>query len=168
MPDDSGDPPTGARRDRPETERSYGIPSDAAGLLPWSFVAETLASERTVWLSTTLPDGRPHARPVWGVWTDGTFHCGGGDRTRWVRNLRSNPNLTVHTESGTSVVILEGTATELAPETAAPERLDRVDSAYEEKYGIEHGTPVFAVGPRVVLAWTDFPTDATRWRFEGG
>nr|WP_241430727.1 pyridoxamine 5'-phosphate oxidase family protein [Haloferax elongans] len=124
-----------------------------------------------VLVSTTRPDGRPHARPVWGVWVDGAFHCGGGEQTRWVRNLDTNPRLTVHTESGTEVVILEGVAERLGAErtdteTATEKTLTRIDDAYEAKYDVRHGTPVFRVRPQRVLAWADFPTDATRWRFE--
>ncbi|MFC6725988.1 pyridoxamine 5'-phosphate oxidase, partial [Halobium palmae] len=47
------------------------------------------------------------------------------------------------------------------------DRLARIDAAYEEKYGVEHGTPVFAVRPETVLAWSEYPADATRWRFDG-
>ncbi|ELZ85082.1 pyridoxamine 5'-phosphate oxidase-like FMN- binding protein [Haloferax elongans ATCC BAA-1513] len=108
---------------------------------------------------------------MWGVWVDGAFHCGGGEQTRWVRNLDTNPRLTVHTESGTEVVILEGVAERLGAErtdteTATEKTLTRIDDAYEAKYDVRHGTPVFRVRPQRVLAWADFPTDATRWRFE--
>ena len=155
-------------RDRPETEESYGIPETEDGLLAWSFVEAKLAGDRIYWVATTRPDGRPHARPTWGVWTDGTFYCGGGERTRWVRNLASNPGITVHRESGGEVVIVEGTVEKLTADTAAAELLKRVDAAYEEKYETPHGTPLFAVRPTTVLAWSDYPRDATRWRFDRG
>lgn len=157
------DPP--AERERPQTEASYGIPDDREGLLEWRVVETTMAEERAFWVTTVRPDGRPHARPAWGVWVDGTFHCGGGERTRWVRNLSSNAAIAVHTESAESVVIIEGTAVRLDDASADAETLDRLDAAYDAKYGLPHGTPLFAVEPATVLAWTDFPTDATRWRF---
>ena len=163
---DSTDAPPDARRARPTTEASYGIPDDSAGLLPWSFVTERLATDRTYWLSTTRPDGRPHARPVWGVWVDGTLYCGGGGRTRWVRNLAANPAVTVHRESGESVVIVEGRAERIDDETGDPAAIARVDDAYAEKYEMRHGTPFFAVRPDAVLAWEEYPTDATRWTFD--
>ncbi|ADJ16135.1 pyridoxamine 5'-phosphate oxidase family protein [Halalkalicoccus jeotgali] len=155
----------GTRRTRPETEASYGIPSDGEGLLPWQFVAEAMEGDRNYWVSTTLPDGRPHARPVWGIWLDGTVHCGGGERTRWARNLASSPELAVHRESGEAVVIIEGTAERIDEKSADPELIERLDAAYEAKYGIRHGTPFWAVRPRKILAWNDYPTDATRWTF---
>lgn len=96
----------------------------------------------------------------------GTFHCGGGERTRWVRNLAANPGIAVHRESGDEVVIIEGTVERLDEGSADPELIERLDAAYEGKYGIRHGTPFFAVRPSTVLAWSDYPTDATRWEFE--
>ena len=153
------------RRDRPETDARYGILTDTEGLLPWSHVDTRLRESRTFWASTTLPDGRPHARPVWGVVVDGRVHCGGGEGTRWVRNLARDPSILLHAESGTDVVIVEGRAERLDAD-ADPGRLARIDDAYEAKYDIRHGTPVFAVHPRRVLAWTDYPADATRWLFD--
>ena len=58
------EPPANTTRERPHTESSYGIPEGEDGLLPWEFVATRLREHRTVWLSTTRPDGTPHARPV--------------------------------------------------------------------------------------------------------
>ena len=166
MPPDQPPHSPAGDRDRPQTEESYGIPTDGAGLLPWEFVAGTLAAERSYWVTTVRPDGRPHARPTWGVWEDDRFHCGGGEGTRWVRNLASNSAIVVHTESAESVVIVEGEAERVDEETAAAERIERLDGAYEAKYDVRHGTPFFAVRPERVLAWSDYPTDATRWRFD--
>ncbi|WP_435154748.1 pyridoxamine 5'-phosphate oxidase family protein [Haladaptatus sp. DFWS20] len=152
------------RRTRPTTEESYGIPDHETGLLPWEFVRKKMADDETYWVTTTLPDGRPHARPVWGVWVDDTFYCGGGKSTRWVRNLAVSPEIVVHRESGTEVVIIEGRADRI--EESEPELVERLDAAYEGKYGIQHGTPFFEVRPETVLAWSDYPDDATRWQFD--
>lgn len=97
-----------------------------------------------------------------GVWLDETFHFGGGRDTRKVRNLMANPEVVVHTESGDDVVILEGVAEEITE----PSLLARIDDAYEAKYGIRHGTPVWALRPRVAFAWSTFPKDVTRWLFD--
>lgn len=150
-----------ARRGRPRMPRSYGVPEGEEGMLSWDHVVDRMAQSRNYWLSTVRPDGRPHAVPVWGVWMDDTLHFGGGGTTRKAKNLGSNTNVAVHTESGEEVAILEG----VAEEVADPPLLERIDDAYEEKYGIRHGTPVWAVRPAVVLAWSGFPTDATRWIF---
>ncbi|WP_226040167.1 pyridoxamine 5'-phosphate oxidase family protein [Natrinema sp. DC36] len=156
----------GTNRGRPQTEARYGIPERADGMLPWAFVAEQMRDARNYWVTTNRPDGSPHVRPTWGVWVDGTFHCGGGEGTRWVRNLARNPEIVVHGESATEVVILEGEAERIDHETASSELIDELDAAYEAKYDAPHGTPFFAVQPTVVFAWSDFPTDATRWEFD--
>ncbi|QLK24826.1 pyridoxamine 5'-phosphate oxidase family protein [Natrinema zhouii] len=165
-PNDERDGERDPNRGRPQTEASYGIPDSADGALPWAFVAERMRDARNYWVTTIRPDGSPHVRPTWGVWVDGTFHCGGGEGTRWVRNLARNPEIVVHGESATEVVILEGQAERINHETASSELIDELDAAYETKYDTPHGTPFFAVRPTVVFAWSDFPTDATRWEFD--
>ena len=166
MSDDGTTGPPNATRDRPTTEESYGIPTDDGSVLDWAFVEERFRTARNVWVTTTRPDGRPHARPTWCVWVDGTVHCGGGEGTRWMRNLDAASGITVHGESAESVAIVEGTAEKLTAETADRDRLDRLDDAYLEKYDVRHGTPFVAVRPTAVFAWRDYPHDATRWRFE--
>jgi hypothetical protein len=135
-------------------------------MLPWSHVVERMTTARNYWVGTTRPDGRPHAVPVWGVWVDGTFYHGGGPDTRKARNLDHNPALVVHLESGDDVVILEGIAEKFVPESADPDLLRRIDDAYEVKYGMRHGTPVWAMRPRVAFGWTTYPTTVTRWLFD--
>ena len=152
----------GARPGRPEMPESYGVPKDPAGTLAWNEVGRLMSGARNYWLSTVRPDGRPHAVPVWGVWVDEAFHFGGGRTTRKAKNIARNPEVVAHSESGDAVVILEGVAEEVT-DAALQERLD---DTYEAKYGIRHGTPVWALVPRAVHAWTDFPKDATRWTFE--
>lgn len=63
-------------------------------------------------------------------------------------------------------MILDGSAERLDETTADAGRLERVDDAYEAKYGLRHGTPVFSIRPTKMLAWSDYPTDAARWTFE--
>jgi hypothetical protein len=152
------------RRSRPHIP-GYGIPEGEEGMLPWSHVREQMMSARNYWVSSTRPDGRPHVVPVWGVWVDEVFYHGGGPQTRKARNLETNPHVVVHLESGNDVVIIEGVAEKLTPENADPALLERIDDAYEAKYAMRHGTPVWALWPRVVFAWTTYPTTVTRWQF---
>ena len=152
----------GVRAGRPEMPESYGVPKDPEGSLAWKDVGRLLSGSRNYWLSTVRPDGRPHAVPVWGVWVDEAFHFGGGRTTRKAKNIAANPEVVAHSESGDAVVILEGIAEEVTDLALQ----GRIDDAYEAKYGIRHGTPVWVLRPRVVHAWTDFPKDATRWTFD--
>jgi hypothetical protein len=159
-------PPAQPRRSRPDVPASYGVPQSEKGMLPWSHVVERMTAASNYWVGTTRPDGRPHTVPVWGVWVDDTFFHGGGPDTRKARNLQRNPNMVVHLESGSEVVIIEGTAEILTPENADPDLLRRIDDAYEAKYGMRHGTPVWALRPSVAFAWTQYPTTVTRWTFD--
>jgi hypothetical protein len=156
---------TEPRRSRPQIPPGYGIPATAEGMLPWTHVVDRLAAARCYWVATTRPDGRPHAVPVWGVLVDGVLYHGGAGNTRRARNLDANPHVAVHLESADEVVIVEGVVDKLTEDTADADLLRRIDDAYEAKYGMRHGTPVWALRPQRALAWTEYPTTATRWEF---
>ena len=141
----------------------YGVPKHDKGLMPWDRVAERLRTESNFWICSTSPDGSPHVRPTWGVFVDDTICFGGGPNTRWSRNLDANPRATVHLESGTEVVIAEGVVDRITD--AGDSRLNAIDDAYEAKYDMRHGPPIWLLAPEVVFAWASFPKDMTRFRF---
>ena len=138
----------------------YGIPESVEGLLDFRYVLDSFAAARNFWVTTVRPDGRPHAMPVWGVVVDARVHFGGGPNTRKARNLRANPAVVVHSESGEQVAIIEGRA-EIIDEASQ----ERVDDAYEVKYDMRHGPFVWRVEPQRAFGWTKFPDDVTRWTF---
>jgi general stress protein 26 len=153
-------------------EKATGAPGDR---LPWSEVDGWLAGARNYWVCTTRPDGRPHAKPVWGLWLDGRFLFSTHPETTTARNLRANPTLIVHLESGEQVVIVEGTATRLEDRRF----LARFGEAYETKYDWPLGAKdldprnpdaaYYAVHPRSALSWgtaTEIGETITRWSFE--
>ena len=76
--------------------------------LPWTWAIEQLSRARNYWIATTRPNGKPHTRPVWGVWFDNTFYFSTGSLA--ALNLARHPAITVHLESGSKVVIIEGLA----------------------------------------------------------
>jgi hypothetical protein len=143
--------------------KEYGIPDDTDTLLQWSWVAERLTEERNYWIAASSPDGTPTARPVWGVFVDDTIFFGGGPLTRWSRYLEQNPKVSLHLESGEKVVIAEGQVDRITE--ASDPLLTKVDDAYEVKYQMRHGPPIWVLRPRVVLAWSEFPKTMTRFRF---
>ena len=154
---------------RPAIPAIYGIPKDETNLLPWKHVTERMAEASIYWVSTTGPKSRPHATPVDGIWADEVLYFGGDPKTRRQKNLASNPEACIHLESGTDVVILHGEVVIIRhPDTALTKNLAR---ASQEKYGYgptpemyqEVGVSCFSA--RMVLAWKDFPKDATRFRF---
>jgi Pyridoxamine 5'-phosphate oxidase len=144
--------------------KEYGIPDDLDHLVNWDYVVDRFANEKNYWIATASPDGVPHARPTWGVFVDDTICFGGGPRTRWSRNLEANPRVSVHLEDGTRVVIAEGAVDRLTD--AGDPRMKKIDDAYEVKYEMRHGPPIWLLRPQIVLAWTEFPKDMTRFRFE--
>jgi len=149
--------------DRIQTQAEYGIPADEAGMLPWSFVADRLLAARNYWLVTVRPDARPHASPVWGVWLADDFYFGMGRQTRKARNLAENSNVVIHLDSSDEAVIIEGAAREVTD----TDLHIKIDDTYEAKYQIRHGTPVFKLQPKLVMAWDkNYPHSATRWVFD--
>ena len=139
----------------------YGIPKAEEGLLPWSHVASRMQEARNYWIITSSLDGRPHAVPTWGVWVDERLYFGGGPDVRWARNLRANPALAVHLESGDDVVIMEGRVGRLEDEDDPG--CEPVQDAFASKYEMRHPPPFWILRPSLVFAWTDLGRDATRW-----
>ena len=155
--------------------RNYGVSEDEEGMLSWEWVSSRMSESRNYWITTTRPDGRPHAAPVWGVWVDETLYFGTEPNSRKARNLTHNPNVVAHLESGDETVIVEGVAEELTG--PAPSLSARIINAYAAKYKDPETGGEFHLGSaeglkavrlHVVFAWLerDFPRTATRWIFE--
>jgi PPOX class probable F420-dependent enzyme len=155
---------------RPSFPSVYGIHDDEEGLLGWSWATERLEQARNYWVTTTRPDGSPHAMPVWGVWLDDAFYFSSSPESRKARNLASNPATVVHLESGDDAVILEGQAARVTDEAV----LERLGQDYSRKYEFEvsftGGRPLWVVRPLVAYAWQerDYPATATRFDFATG
>jgi nitroimidazol reductase NimA-like FMN-containing flavoprotein (pyridoxamine 5'-phosphate oxidase superfamily) len=122
------------------------------------------------WLCTVRADGRPHAVPKWAVWVEGKIYFDGSPETRHARNLALNPAVVIHLESGEQAVIVEGLAR--AIDKPAVELAGMVAAAYRRKYaGLGYAPKqtqwdaggLFEIGPRVVLAWTKFTEDPTKF-----
>jgi Pyridoxamine 5'-phosphate oxidase len=143
---------------------TYGIKAVPGELLPWDVVEGWLAASRNYWICTTRPDGRPHAKPVWGIWLGDRVLWGTSPESVTGRNLAASPAVVVHVESGDETAILEG---EFAFERD-PEVIARFIAAYAEKYHHELDLDeAYGLRPRSCLAWTeaDYPNTATRWVF---
>jgi nitroimidazol reductase NimA-like FMN-containing flavoprotein (pyridoxamine 5'-phosphate oxidase superfamily) len=167
---------TAPRADRPTFPAGYGLPSSTEGMLAWADVQARLVAATMYWLATVRPDGRPHVVPRWGVWLDGRFWYDGAPTTVHALNLAANPACALNLESGTEVVIVEG---ESHPARAPAETLGaRICEAFAKYHasGYRPGADAWAgedggglrvLTPRRALAWFAFPTDATRFRFDG-
>lgn len=143
----------------------YTPPGTKTKFLAWEWVTERLRRSRSYWICSTFPDGRPHAAPVWGIWHDGAVIFSTDPNSRKAKNLKANPAVTIHLESGDEVVIFEGTIETI-------KLTDSIDDVYNQKYKIKMSTfpePVtlFCLKPTKVMAWRekDFTSSATKWEF---
>lgn len=156
----------------------YGVPTDAAGALPFEWARERLIANRNYWVGTVDPAGRPHSTPVWGVWMpDDVFWFSCDPLAYKARNLRNNPNVVVTTADTVEFVSVEGAAAEAAPP-------DEVSRAWAIKYGDDHdredpeaaiaemaeffaSNAAFAVRPTKAIGMIEraeeFAEKATRW-----
>ena len=153
-------------RSRPVAD-GYGIPDSEEGILELDAVRERLATAQNYWIASASAAGQPHAVPVWGAFVDDVLYFGGGPRT--TRNLKANPHVSVHLESGTEVVILEGPVETVDdPDPALSQAIDEQYAAkYDWRPSSEGSDPVgkgwFRLDPTRIIAWTQFPADMTRW-----
>jgi hypothetical protein len=166
----------------PRTERpamsDYGVPDDLDGTLPWSWAQERLVRSRNYWLATVSADGRPHAMPVWGVWSveRDVFWFGCSPKARKARNLAANPRCVVAPDDTVECVSVEGVATQFHDD----DRLAEMTRLFLAKYGDEAGDPVefdafmransaFEVAPDrafgIIERAPEFSERATRWVF---
>lgn len=144
-------------------------------LMPWSYVEEKLQKALNYWLSTVSAEGRPHVRPVDGVWVQGALCFGGSPEARWVRNLERGSPVTLNLGSEEEAIILEGAA-ELITDATHP--LGTVSAvASKEKYPQYYTgeaadaepefQPFWCFRPARAYYWAlkGFPNRATRWTF---
>ena len=136
----------------------------------WEWVERQLSEAVHYWLCSVRPDGRPHAVPKWAVYLDGKIYFDGSGQTRHARNLEHNPAVILHLESGERAVIVEGSGRAI---DRPPKELGlRLTGAYAVKYAELGYSPeptqwddggLFEIAPRVILAWTKFSEDPTKF-----
>ena len=135
---------------REHTLRLYGAPSDQ-GPLAWSWVEEQLEAAGTYWL-VARTSGHPHPRPVWGIWQDEQLHLSVGSPTL-LRALDRDPAVTVHLDSGTDVVLVEGTTRRRTEHKTAFSVIEDYNAKYEWDYHVAQYGELIVVQPLRVLAW---------------
>jgi hypothetical protein len=97
-------------------EREQSLLDDEQGTTPWTIARErltTLEQQRTTWLATVRPDGRPHLMPLIAAWIDGAFYFVVGEGTRKARNLAGDGRCVIATASTTLPsldIVVEGHA----------------------------------------------------------
>ena len=138
----------------------------ATGTLTWTAVRTELERAQHYWVATVRPDGRPHVVPLEGLWIDDAWYYSGSKETVHYRNAEANPQAVMHLEEAAKTFIVEG---EVLPIDPTQPLVARLAKASREKYGYAPDAGeyvgVLRLTPRRVLAWTAFPKDATRFRF---
>jgi hypothetical protein len=152
----------------------YGV-QEMGPYLDWTAVESRLIEATEYWLASTRPDSRPHVIPRWGVWVDDRFWYDGSPETRHAVNLEVNPSCALHLGSGRDVTIVEGRSLRSEPITGDLGR--RLSEEYARKYRSQGYAPppdawsgeaaggMRVLTPEKAIAWTEFPTDVTRFTF---
>lgn len=143
-----------------------------AEVLSWDEVSERITAALNYWLATTTDDGRPHLRPVDGVFVDGALCFGGSPETRWVRHLQVRPEVSMSLPDDDHAVIMEGTA-ELVSDPDHPLSVAQHEASvlkYPQYFQGDEPMefhPFWVLRPARVFAWslTGFPAKATRFDF---
>jgi hypothetical protein len=116
--------------------------------LDWDWVDSQLKAAGTYWV-VARTQGHPHPRPVWGIWENDHFCLSIGTPVT-LRAVALDPVVTVHLDSGTDVVIVEGRAAGAASGTEA---IDAYNQKYDWSYDAGQYGPLQRVDAGVVLAW---------------
>jgi hypothetical protein len=143
------------------------------GHIPWSKVDLPRRAFRSIWVSTTRGDGRPHAVPVWCLWDGRDVYFVASRNSQKARNVARQPWVIGHAGDGDDVIILEGPDEKVA---ADAERR-RIDAAYREKYVDPHsgaqasvlneGDDLYSVRVHRVIAWEyGVVANRTDWSFD--
>ena len=122
--------------------------------LPWSWVDDQLRAAPTFWVVAVPgePGRPPHPRPVWGVWTgEEVFVSVGSAPLR--RALGGGAPVTVHPDSGTDVVVVEGTVRPSVTPDDAARAVAAYDAKYDYTYDVETYGPLACIDPTEILAW---------------
>lgn len=125
-------------------------------------VIARFASARNYWIASTRPDGRPHTAPVWGLWINNAFVFGTDNKSQKATNLRAQPWLIAHLESGDQVDWIEGDAEFISKDDVRGAIFDAFAAKYvvDEKpldvFSDDLPDPVFIrVVPKVVSSWLE-------------
>jgi hypothetical protein len=135
-----------------------------------------LLNAETYWVATVTADARPHSTPVWGVWQDGYFWFVTFVGARKAQNLRTNPNVVVHLDSGEDVVIVDGLAERFegpgvpaaVSDHYAAKYLDlRTGDPYRPERDLDAGGLLFRVTPTAGRTWLDggYESMSYRWTY---
>ena len=156
---------------RPDFPQGYV--DHPTSILTWMEIQQRLVEARHYWICSVRPNHSPHVIPRWAVWVNGRVFYDGSPETRHAKNIRLNPQVALHLESGVEAVILYGTA-----EAVSRPNIDEavvIAAEYCRKYESLGYAPqpyqwdaggLFMITPKTVIAWTNFMENPTRFKFK--
>jgi hypothetical protein len=100
------------------------------GFIPWNKIDQFLRALRSIWVSTTRPDGGPHAVPGWYVWEERKLSFISERSLQKSKNLANQLWIVARAGSADDLIILKGPV-EIVVDRA---ELESVDAAYWAKY----------------------------------
>ena len=148
-------------------ERKQSLIGKDGETTSWDVARERLANpehQRTSWLATTRPDGRPHLMPVIASWVDGAIHIVAGEGTRKARNLAASDRCVIATTSTTLPsldIVIEGRADPLTDEETVRRVAEALTSSgwpLEAKGDKVHGPHAPNAGPPPYTIFRMVPT----------
>jgi uncharacterized pyridoxamine 5'-phosphate oxidase family protein len=151
--------------------------------IPWSRALDLLdhlqddSANKTIWLATVRPDGRPHLAGVGALWLDGALYFVSGAGTRKSKNLAENPNCVLSVSLPDLDLVLEGAATQVTDDATLRRLAERYvasgwpaqveNGAFTAPYSAPSAGPppwnLYVVTPSV--AFGVGLGGAMRWRF---
>ncbi|HLF69630.1 MAG TPA: pyridoxamine 5'-phosphate oxidase family protein [Actinomycetota bacterium] len=150
---------------KPKVDRPLGYwDTESEAPLPWSWASERLERARNYWVVLKRKNGRAYARPVWGVWLDGAFYF---DSSSMDQNLATDPEVSVHLESGDEVVIVDGRAERVSDPGARTVLADAINAKYAWDWSPDRFPAPFVIRPKRAFGWCSDPTGMDRGRLFG-
>ena len=161
---------------QPKITRPYfpkGYADKPKTYVSWDQVVRKLTDAVNYWICSVRPNGHPHAVPKWAVFVEGKIYYDGSLETRHAKNISKNPHVSLHLESGSDVVIVEG----LAQEIQNPERglAEKIANSYSCKYSELGYSPqpdqwddggLYEMRINKVIVWTCLQDDPTKFVFD--
>ena len=149
-------------------------PRKVRGHIPWEAVDARLTAATSVIIVSTRPDGRPHAAPVWYLWTGKAVYFATRTESVKGKNLGEGAWIVAHFGDADDVLFMDGPVVQVT-DTAEQETADRdytakhVNQVTGEGYGIwdVKGNALFKLDPRRIVSWNDGNARGrTEWRFD--
>lgn len=144
-----------------------------AAPLPWRWAEERLEGARNYWVTSIGASGRPHVRPVWGLWLAGTVQFSTG--AQHAANIARDSRVTVNLDDANECLIIEGDARAVTDEDVRSAFVTAYEVKYDYAMSLDFVDTLYVVQPSVAFGWlafdiakesTLFQATATKWTFD--